>query len=291
MKAEFEPLELKHKPLYASFPIISPNSKYSFAQGFMWQEAYDTRICIRDNYMLFTAKPQEEAFFVSPVLRTPESIVPAINEMLEIGGDDFSMHYVCPEIINAINEHFPDMFTFELNRGDSEYVYTAESLMTLSGKKLHQKRNHVNAFCKNYQYEFFPYDQSHFDGCMRLQESWLDSSNNGDAAETYAIQKALLNYNELGLNAAVIMQNGEITAFSIGERIGSSAVILIEKASPDYNGLFQVINKDTVSHLFSDCEYINRCEDLDIEGLRKAKLSYKPCFLIDKYTCRLKKDQ
>ena len=287
MKLNFEPITLKHKDIYNTFPIVGPNSKFSFAQSFMWQEGYNTKISVHDGFLLFTAKPENEEFFVAPILRDRSSIVPAMNAMLEQDGD-FRMHYVCPEIKGAIEEYFPNKFDFELNRDDSEYVYTTESLATLAGKKLHQKRNHINAFCQKYEYEFVKYDESYFHSCMALHQRWLTDKDNGDATETAAIEKVLKHYKELNILAGVILQGGEVTAFSIGERIGNDAVILIEKASPEFNGLFQVINRDTVRNLFPDTQYVNRCEDLGIEGLRKAKLSYRPCFLIDKYTCKLK---
>jgi len=288
VEINFEPLQLKHKDIYNAFPIYGPNSKFSFAQGFMWQESYKTRICVRDDYLLFTACPKDETFFVAPILRDQESIVPAINEMIELSNGDLCIHYACPEIITAINKYFPDKFEFELNRDDSEYVYIVQDLINLAGKKYHQKKNHVNTFCRNHSYEFAAYTDEYLDACLSLQQKWLETSDNGDIAESEAIKKALLHYNELNIQAGVILQDGNVTAFSIGERIGNDVVILIEKASPEYNGLFQVINRDTLSHLFPDCKYVNRCEDLGIEGLRKAKLSYRPCFLIDKYTCRLK---
>jgi hypothetical protein len=254
----------------------------------MWQESYNTQICVRENYLLFTACPENETFFVAPILRSPEMIVPAMEEMLELSDGNLNIRYVCPEIISAINNYFPDKFDFELNRDDSEYVYLVQDLINLSGKKYHQKKNHVNTFCRNHSYEYATYTDKYFDACMSLQQKWLETSDNGDAAESDAIKKALMHYNELNIQAGVILQDGKVTAFSIGERIGADVVILIEKASPEYNGLFQVINKDTLSNLFSDCLYVNRCEDLGIEGLRKAKLSYRPHFLIDKYTCKLK---
>ncbi len=287
MKLNFQPITLKHKDVYRTFPIIGPNSKFSFAQSFMWQEEYQTKISVHDDFLLFTACPENEEFFVAPILKSREAIVPAINLMLE-QGNDFCMHYVCPEIKGAIEQHFPDKFEFTLNRDDSEYVYTTESLATLAGKKLHQKRNHINAFCQKYDYQFVKYTPLYFDACMELQHRWMTQKYNGNIAETKAIEKVLRNHDELEISAGVILQDGKVTAFSIGERIGNDAVILIEKASDEFNGLFQVINRDTVRQLFPDTEYINRCEDLGIEGLRKAKLSYRPCFLIDKYTCRLK---
>ena len=281
----FEALSLCHRDAYLSFPVTSPNSKFSFAQGFMWQEQYGTEICLRDNYLLFRARPDGSPCFVSPILRSDADIVPAMEEMLALC-PDFCMRYVCPEIKVAIEKYFPGRFLFIPDRDNSEYVYSTQSLITLAGKKLHQKRNHINAFERQHEYGFVPYEPRYFRQCMLLQQKWLDGSPSGDAAESAAIEKALLNYDALQLRAGVILQSGEVTAFSIGEKTGSDcAVILIEKALPEYNGLFQVINRDTVRHLFADTEYINRCEDMGIEGMRKAKLSYQPCLMVDKYTC------
>lgn len=285
---QFLPLSLQHRDLYHSFPVFGPNSKFSFAQGYIWQESYQTKVYSQQDFMLFTAAPEGEEYFVSPLLRSPQAIVPAMEAMLAHNEFDFSLHFVCEEVKTAIETFFPNRFTFLLDRDNSEYVYTTESLSTLAGKKLHQKRNHINAFCQQYSYTFRPYQAADLEGCMALQAQWLQNAKDGDAAETNAIYRALTHYDALELRAGVVEQDGQITAFSIGEKMGTdNAIIIFEKASYQYNGLFQLINRDTVANLFSDTLYINRCEDMGLEGLRKAKLSYRPCCMVDKYVCTL----
>ena len=276
-----------------NYPCDGPNSKFSFAQGFMWKQTYHLRLC-RDipGALLFLSQQQGQApQFVSPLLNPDVNIkacMDAMREYSEENGFPFRMGYVCPTVKNQIEAQCPQEYRFALRREDSEYIYLTQSLSTLAGKRLHQKRNHVNTFMRKYDYTFRPYSKQDFEVCMALQRSWAAEKDSADsAAETEAIRLALSHYDELELRAGVIELDGTIRAFSIGEKIADFAVILIEKADIAYSGLFQVINRDTVANLFSDTELINRCEDMGIEGLRRAKLSYHPAFLLDKYECFL----
>ena len=106
--------------------------------------------------------------------------------------------------------------------------------------------------------------------------------------ETAVIRCALENYVPLGLRAAVIKTEGEIAAFTLGDMLSAQhALILFEKALPQYNGLFQLINREAAARLFKDTLLLNRGEDLDLPGLRQSKLSYKPEYILEKYDCRL----
>lgn len=123
---------------------------------------------------------------------------------------------------------------------------------------------------------------------MLIQRQWLMNKGLEQDEETAVIRCALENYVPLGLRAAVIKTEGEIAAFTLGDMLSAQhALILFEKALPQYNGLFQLINREAAARLFKDTLLLNRGEDLDLPGLRQSKLSYKPEYILEKYDCRL----
>ena len=177
--------------------------------------------------------------------------------------DRFEIHY------------FPDF---------DEYVYNTSDLINLAGKKYHGKRNHIKRFLTNYpDYIFRDYRTEDREEVMKLFFNWEEEKGIEINSERNTIMLMLDNMKIFGLEAAVILIDGKIVAFTLGERLRSGvAIIHIEKADSNYEGLYPVINQLFVKNHFADTEYINRQEDIGIEGLRKAKRSYYPVFMSEK---------
>lgn len=170
-----------------------------------------------------------------------------------------------------------------------DYVYTRESLATLKGKKLHGKRNHINKFLSQYpDYEYKKLDRSMIDDCMALYDRWIEEKEEKERKsmedEKRSVFLALNNMEELELTGGTIFIDGKLCAFTVGERLHPHVQLIhIEKANTDYDGLFPMINQQYVLHECEDVELINREEDMGIEGMRKAKRSYHPVKMIEKY--------
>ena len=170
----------------------------------------------------------------------------------------------------------------------SDYVYEAANLIDLSGKALHAKRNHVNRFFREYpEYIYHSVSVDDRDDCLALVASWcaekkLDCLNLLES-DYLAIRTLFDKFNELPVRGGVIRIGGSVSAFAIGSSCHSLGVIHFEKARSDIIGLYAAINKLVVEHEFTDCNEINREEDIGIEGLRKAKQSYNPIRMIHKY--------
>lgn len=291
----FRPMTLEDRELYLNCSPPNENSKFSFANGYLWQKVYKTKMCIRPEGLLFTAQYGESApYLVSPILRPNQNI----GTLMDWGRDyiiketgRFLMKCVCPQIIKEIQAQRPGEYEFTLDRGSSEYIYKTQMLAELPGRELHQKRNHINAFLRGHSFEYLDYTPDMLEDLMNVQEQWLLGKNLTQDEETAVIRHALENYEQLGLRAAVIKTEGQIAAFSVGDMLSeNAALILFEKALPQYNGLFQLINRESAARLFKDTSLINRGEDLDLPGLRKSKLSYKPEYILENFDCRLKSD-
>ena len=174
-----------------------------------------------------------------------------------------------------------------------DYVYSREKLATLKGKKLHGKRNHINKFMQeNPDWEYKKLVPSMYEDCIAVYDGWKESKDLSEdefANERRSVVLALTNMEELGLTGGAILLGGKIKAFTVGERLNDDMQLIhIEKADSEINGLFPMINQQYVLHECADVQYINREEDMGIPNLRKAKLSYKPVKLVEKYIAQFK---
>lgn len=176
-------------------------------------------------------------------------------------------------------------------RNMDNYIYLTENLINLSGKKYHSKKNHLNSFKKNYSYEYVSYDKSKRDEVTEFLGKWYFEKNEKDMLleEANSIVNGIDNYEELGLKGGLIKVDGRVVAFTMGEQMTDEmAVIHFEKADTDYAGAYAAINNEFLKNEWSAVKYVNREEDMGLEGLRKSKLSYKPEILFEVYSAELK---
>lgn len=182
-----------------------------------------------------------------------------------------------------------DIFVSENSPDYAEYLYSPEDLIELKGKKYHAKRNHIAKFKRNYQYEFREYVESDYDDVMKLFDIWQENKIDvdKDSREIYALKYMLNFYKELDLKAAVLYVGSEIVAFSLGEVTANNVgIVHFEKANTNYDGAYSMINNLFAEKYFKAVRVINRQEDMGIEGLRKAKLSYYPIGFQEKWLVR-----
>ena len=177
-----------------------------------------------------------------------------------------------------------------------DYLYDGEAMRTLAGKKLHKKKNHLNAFMREYEgrYEYRRLCCSDRHEVWEFMERWRQKKADADALEdsleyeVAGIHEILKNCSSLSVRMAAVYVDGHMEAFTIGslnER-ENMAVIHIEKANPDIKGLYQFINQQFLVHEFPDVALVNREDDVGMEGLRKAKMSYNPIGFARKYMVR-----
>lgn len=186
-------------------------------------------------------------------------------------------------------EHFREAgFDVEEDRDNFDYVYEMEDLRDLPGKKYHAKRNFINRLEQSESFEFVTLGPENMGECIELYGQWASNKHENDALsiewELDAIRTALSNMGELGLLCGGIRINGEIKAFSVADKPWKdTAVTYFEKAEAEMPGLYPLINQQMAANLLGDVKYINREEDMGLEGLRKAKLSYHPSAFVKKY--------
>ena len=177
----------------------------------------------------------------------------------------------------------------------SDYIYTSEKLIHLKGKKLQSKRNHINRFMREneWKYKTLTGNPELVRECKSMLDKWMAiNSEDKDPSidyDDFATKIMLENFEYLNLKGGLICVNNEIAAFSIGEVLTKDTVVVhVEKAFTSIHGAYTIMNQQFVINEAADFLYINREEDMGVENLRKAKLSYQPDILLEKYNARFK---
>jgi hypothetical protein len=220
----------------------------------------------------------------------------AAKDFFESKGEDFVMMLVPFHMNEILREAMPGELTFEADRPNFDYVYDTKDLIELKGRDFHSKRNHLNYFLNHYTYEYTEMTEDMAPEAMAFIRAFNDRKNLSDAherelleMEEEAMKDVFLNLKTVGYLTGVIIIDGKMQALSIGGQLGKKTVtVLVEKANTVYRGLYQAINNEFCKHMASHVKRINREEDMGIPGLRKAKLSYNPTKLIEKYIVRIK---
>ena len=204
------------------------------------------------------------------------------------------------QMADLLEYFFPGKFKFHFDRSACDYVYDINDLAELKGKKYHGKKNHLNRFSENYNgYKAEKICEENLKATESFVNEWFSekSQENPDGdylMEMSAIKKALHHYNEISLEGIIIRHNGEILAMTIGSRLSNDTFdVHFEKARADINGAYTVINYEFARYIrdkYPEVKYLNREEDMGIEGLRKAKESYKPHHMVEKYWAHLLED-
>lgn len=262
---------------------------YTFAQLMLWAPHYGTTVCRYKDALLIVSGAEQECC-IYPAGRYD------IREVMEVLGQHFAERGLPMVIVAAegwqrdeLFEAFPDRFAAEESRDDFDYIYNAEDLINLSGKKYHGKRNHIAKFTRahpDWRFEEVTYENC--EQCVAMAQLWRERNDDGEDSglqtELGAITIALRRRRELGLFCGLIRCEGQVVALSIGEPLNADTLVVhFEKALPEFIEAYTVINREFAARFAKDFRYIDREEDLGLEGLRRAKLSYYPEILLEKY--------
>ena len=273
--------------------------EYCFNTLYMWQHLYKTGYYIGDGFAVIVAEYEGNTFSILPLAKKEDMprVIEFVVDYFEKEQKKIYFRGITKEVVEFLKENYPGKFNYTEERDLFDYVYDGESMRELKGRKNVKKRNHINYFLKEYEgrFEYRLLDEKDFDACLELVKEWTSNKEeNGQVdedmeEELIGIKKLFKNYSILKdkLKIAGIFIDGKLEAFTMGEYINPDmALIHIEKANPNIRGLYPFINQQFLVHEFSDVEFVNREEDLGIEGLRKAKLSYHPVRFVEKYTVR-----
>ena len=279
-------------------PILSQSgnmgSESAFGTLFLWSSAYFSEVCrYRDYMILYSGGPFHTYNMPIGGRGLPFDAIEAIIRDAGERGIPFKMWGITQDGVAELQEMYPDRFDFQLDRDGSDYLYNTRDLIDLPGRKFHGKRNHVAQFGRAYDWSYEEISSSNYAECLQIDREWRESrtgeEREGVESETEAIQKAFEHYEALELSGGLIRVEGRPVAFTVGEEINREAFLIhFEKALDGYIGLYAAINREFAAQRLSGYRYVNREEDMGIEGLRKAKLSYCPAALLQKYAVTLR---
>lgn len=266
--------------------------EYSFANNFLWSDIYGVTMAKEQGCLIFRFQNEAESCYTIPIgAGDRKGALDALLAQAKEQGQQLVLGTLMQSDLDWLAQHYPGQYTVETDRDDYDYVYSTEKLSTLSGRKLHGKRNHIARFKdgNNWLYrDMMPEDAGE---CMRFLDLWkeAESENWNDEMENelHVNRKALRSLADLVLDGGMLYKGGRLVAFSIGEPLNSNTyVVHIEKALASVQGAYPMINQQFVLHNCQDYEFVNREEDTGDEGLRKAKLSYQPVLLVEKFQAR-----
>ena len=271
---------------------------FNFTNLYSWQSKFETTFTIEQDTLFIRYREADDKFcYLMPIGKMPlEKSLNRVLEDVKMRNTSFLMKGVTRRMWVDIMRAMPDTFECEHDRANDEYIYLSERLINLTGKKLQSKRNHINRFKKdNPDWAYISLtSRNELNECAAMLDEWEDM--NVDKAQTslrydYIATRIMLdNFEYLGLCGGAIKVNGKIVAFTLGERLTEDTfVIHVEKAFADMNGAYTIINQQFVEHEAGGYKYINREEDMGLEYLRKAKMSYYPDILLQERVLTLKK--
>jgi len=273
------------------------NAEYTFTNLFMCRKMRNYRWAIEDEVLYFFSSNDKTLSAWQPI-GAQEKMQDAITKILrvadEIKGDREFKFVLVEKIFAEELKNYPHAkFNITSERDHFDYVYLAQDLINLSGRKFHGKKNHLNAFKKEYpDAKYLPITEEIIPKCCEELDNWYETHKRDDNSyifyEQAAIHEIFDHFDAFRLKGGAILINDNVVAFTFGERLNSdTAVIHVEKADSNIHGIYAAINQNFVEHEWSDMIYINREEDMGIDGLRQAKESYRPIKMIEKFNATL----
>lgn len=300
MFADFRNIELSDRDRANACLAVSDFSgcEYSFANNLAWRRMSDSKIAFYRDFYISLSFGGGGVYVTFPSgvplddagKRKYIELFDELNKTCADGYGKLSVGSVTEENLGwLLSEYEQRKIPVEVkeNRSFSDYIYRSSDLAQLKGKKYHGKRNHIKRFKEN-DWSFEPLTAGRFDECIAFAAGSYNSAADRSfsaAVEQYAIHAFFENYEYLGLSGGALYSGGELAGFTIGERLnGSTFDVHIEKALGSVRGAYPTLCSEFAKTAEPDFEYINREEDLGLEGLRRSKMSYHPAFLLKKYT-------
>lgn len=280
-------ITLQDKPLFDSIFSARPPelSAYTFTNLFAWAVPYGTTVSRVDDWIVVQHERDGCRLVLEPLGEGDAR--EAVEKCFERAGNariEFErLHSGTASLFEG-----DKAYSVARDRDDSDYLYLAEDLINLNGRKYDAKRNFINRFKSDYDYEYFSIDAGSAAECLEFAHEWCEDrsceTQEGLKRELCAVYQMLTNFDTLGICGGGIRTDGRIVAFSLGEQLNPETMVVhVEKADSSIAGVYQTINNEFCIHEAAGYKYINREQDLGVPGLRKAKKSYHPVGMIEAF--------
>lgn len=275
-------------------PFLQLRGEFSCEATFLnlliWQSLYDNRYCTK-NGILFLRSSFSGRFLYSIPFGDIEQ---GFEELRRETGQEYPAIWAQDGArFDRFCELYGRYYNITESRDDFDYIYLKQNLAELTGKKFHQKRNHISAFSKQFEWRYEPLCADNVCDIKLCSNRWFNE-NSGHADQTLdterrGIDLILDNFEKLGVMGGAIRVRDEIAAFTLASAVNDTVCdIHVEKALPEFSGAYSVINREFARALPQNFRYLNREDDMGLDGLRRAKLSYHPDIMVKKYICSAK---
>ena len=290
---DFEPIRIEHKTFFAEAYAAEPtmSSGDSFGCVYLWDLICRRNIAWMDGRLGVEYRCPRGVFYAYPAgsgdLR---KAVEALVQRAASQGAALQFRGLTLRQKERLMYELPGMFDYAQDRDNYDYIHDIESVATLTGKKLHGKRNFCNRFEKTFDWAFLPVVPERFDDCLALLDEWSRENDGGNREETLAIRRAFLEWEDLGMMGGVLYAGGKPAGFTIGERITPDTMdVHFEKARGDIPGAYPMVAREfarMIRSTYPEVRFLNREEDMGLENIRKAKEEWRPLYLLEKTTAR-----
>ncbi|MDR2830652.1 MAG: phosphatidylglycerol lysyltransferase domain-containing protein [Methanobrevibacter sp.] len=287
----FKPITLSDKPIFDGYfnKTDFNNAEKNFSNLFMWRMTYEYEYAIINDCLCIKGKLRgsKKSFCHFPYGKCDvKDSLTLIKEIFKKESNTLIIKPVLPEMRKCLEKSL-ESFTLIEDRDSFDYIYTSEKLISLSGSKLHTKRRWLKRFREKYDYSYEEIDSNNLIEAKEFTINIIKNSNN-DLDEIIAMEEMFDNLFELGIKGCIIRIDGEIVGVSTGEELTKNTVVIhCERTNTDFEGIYNCINQEFCEKQWSEYKFINREEDLGIEGLRQAKLTYRPNLLLSKYIAKI----
>lgn len=268
--------------------------EFSFSTIMMWKDVYETEVADYKGCFCYRCKiGRGQYVYAFPAGNgDKKAAIEALMGISKAEGHKFVLRGFEEEWVTWMQQEFPSQFAYSTSQAEWDYVYSVEALSTLAGSKYHGKRNHIARFKDNEEWHYEPLTKENALVCKHMGDNWyhaqLKLGNVSVYKEKPGLNYMLDHFEELDLKGGVLYIGEKVVAFTIGEPMSEDTFhVHIEKAYAEVQGTYPMINQQFVLHEMQDFKYVNREEDDGVEGLRRAKESYRPVEMIQKYTAVL----
>jgi len=287
---EFKPIEIADRePLENYFrehpPLVS---EFTFTNLLGWQKVHNYQISkYKDGFLVLKESKAKLSFLQPIVTGNPAEAVQACFEYLKEKAEIQTIERVGEDFI-AASAWDDSQFVISEDRDNFDYLYDTGELTELAGEKFHDKKNLLNQFLKKYQYRYQNLTPELVPECLKFEHEWCEDRDcdkiEGLRHEKCAVLEMLNNFRALSSKGGIIRIAEKIVALTLGERLNKDTLVIhVEKANNEITGLYQAINWEFLKNQAQSFRFVNREQDLGVEGLRRAKMSYNPVRLIKKY--------
>ena len=258
-------------------------SDYSFVNLWGWAKEYGLEWAWTDA-IVWIRQTMPKSLYWAPICQWD-----AINWQHLLSSKPYHFVRIPEQLLSIWKNQLGNQIVSKSERGQWDYLYSINELATLKGNRFHKKKNLVNQFKKNYHYTYVNLGKQYIDEVIAMQEDWCNwrdcESFYTLASENRSISRVLKYWDKLkNITGGVLLVDHLIVAYTVAELFNQQSVIIhFEKGCPSYKGIYQAINQLFIQTLTNDYQIVNREQDVNDDGLRKAKLSYHPVSYVKKY--------